>query len=241
MKVLKWSLLGVTLLLLVCQVTVSQLCKSMTVLMDGFHTLFILISIALASDAAIRAPPDPPPELLASPLHASNLCAESPVTKPRLGTRTLRQICPPALGCGLSYKQCRVPIVGSFVSALVLASLCLSSTIDIIGLFLEPRQVWLPLPLLVISSYSVLLKMLFLWLYWDQFSDVSLPSRGGNVRVASHGNTSVTFTTFWHQSVKRDETCKTKGFGHKGSCQSCFFLMLLLIQEYIFRFLGCGS
>lgn len=209
MKVLKWSLLGVTLLLLVCQVTVSQLCKSMTVLMDAFHTLFILISVALVADAAVGAPPDPSPEPFASPLHASNLCAESPVAKPRLGARTLppggnlRQICPPALGCGLSYKQCRIPIVGSFVSALVLASLCLSSTIDTIGLFLEPRQVWLPLLLVVISSYSVLLKMLFLWLYWDQFSDVSLQlSRGGNVRAASHGNTSVAFATFWCQGVK---------------------------------------
>ncbi|XP_029700336.1 zinc/cadmium resistance protein [Takifugu rubripes] len=184
MKVLKWSLTGATMLLLVCQVAISQLCKSNTVLMDGFHTLFLLISIALTADTRSRTPPDSSLEFFASPIHNSNLSAESPV-EPQLGTRpfppgkNLRQISPPALGCGLNYKQCRIPIVRSFISALVLASLSLSSTIDIIGLFLEPKLVWLPLLLVVISSCSVLLKMLFLWFYWDRFSDASLHlSRG---------------------------------------------------------------
>lgn len=187
MKVLKRSVLGVTVLLLVCQVTASQLCKSVTVLMDGFHTLFILVSIALTAESTSRAPLDSSLEVFASPLHACNLSAEPPV-KPHLGSQaspprgTLRQVSPPDLGCGLSYRQCRIPIVGSFISALVLASLCLSSTIDIIGLFLEPKQVWLPLLLVVISSSSVLLKTLFLWLYWDHFSDTLLQlNRKGDV------------------------------------------------------------
>lgn len=189
MKVLKRSLLGVTVLLLVCQVTVSQLCKSVTVLMDGFHTLFILISIALTAESTSRTPLGSSLEFFASPPHVFNLSAESPI-KPHLSAQTsplggtLRQVSPPALGCGLSYRQCRIPIVGSFISALVLASLCLSSTIDIIGLFLEPRQVWLPLLLVLISSSSVLLKLLFLWLYWDQFSDTLLRlNRQGNCDI----------------------------------------------------------
>lgn len=183
MKVLKWALAGAAVLLLVCQVAISQLCKSNTVLMDGFHTLFLLISIALTADARTTTPPDSSLEFFASPIHTSNLSPES-----RLGTgpfppgKNLRQISPPALGCGLNYKQCRIPIVRSFISALVLASLSLSSTIDIIGLFLEPKLVWLPLLLVIISSCSVLLKLLFLWLYWDRFSDASLHlSRGGTV------------------------------------------------------------
>lgn len=184
MKVLKRSVLGVTVLLLVCQVTASQLCKSVTVLMDGFHTLFILVSIALTAESTSRVPLGSSLEVFASPLHACNLSAGPPI-KPHLGAQasgTLRQVCPPALGCGLSYRQCRIPIVGSFISALVLASLCLSSTIDIIGLFLEPRQVWLPLLLVLISSSSVLLKMLFLWLYWDHFADTLLRlNRKGDV------------------------------------------------------------
>lgn len=208
MKVLKRSLLGVTILLLLCQVTVSQLCKSVTVLMDGFHTLFILVCIVLTAESTSRSPLGSSLDFFASPLHASNLSAESPI-KPHLSAQASpRQISPPALGCGLSYRQCRIPIVGSFISALVLASLCLSSTIDIIGLFLEPKQeqVWLPLLLVVISSSSVLLKMLFLWLYWDQFSDTLLRlNREGNVlwhltqRMLStrfYVNSSLTFTTF---------------------------------------------
>lgn len=161
MKVLKWSLVGGAVLLLVCQVAVSQLCRSVTVLMDGFHTLFILIGIALTSEAPGGGPPGSSLEFFASPDPSAD-----PPAKPR----------PP--GCGLSYRRCRVPVVGSFVSALVLASLCLSSTIDVIGLFLEPRQVWLPLLLVLTSSYSVLLKTLFLWLHWDQLGDASLMLRG---------------------------------------------------------------
>lgn len=181
MKALKRSLLGATVLLLVCQVTVSQLCKSVTVLIDGFHTLLILISMALTAESTSRTPLGSSLEFLASPFHASNLSAEPPI-KPHLSTLasppggTLRQI------FGVSYRRCRIPIVGSFISALVVASLCLSSTIDIIGLFLEPKPVWLPLLLVLTSSSSVLLKVLFLWLYWDQFSNTLLQlSREGKV------------------------------------------------------------
>lgn len=210
MKVLKWSLTGATMLLLVCQVAISQLCKSNTVLMDGFHTLFLLISIALTADTRSRTPPDSSLDFFASPIHNSNLSAESP-GEPRPGTRpfppgkNLRQISPPALGCGLNYKQCRIPIVRSFISALVLASLSLSSTIDIIGLFLEPKLVWLPLLLVVISSCSVLLKLLFLWLYWDRFSEASLHlSRGGTVpewTTPSYINSYVTSSSSCYQSM----------------------------------------
>lgn len=151
--------------------------------MDGFHTLFILINVALTAEGTSRTPLGSSLEVFASPLHASNLSAESPIQR-HLSAQTsgaLGQVAPPALGCGLCYRQCRIPIVGSFISALVLASLCLSSTIDIIGLFLEPKPVWLPLLLVLTSSSSVLLKMLLLWLYWDHFSDTLLQlNRGGD-------------------------------------------------------------
>lgn len=189
---LKRSLLGAAVLLLVCQVTVSQLCKSVTVLMDGFHTLFILISVALTAGSASRTPLGSSLDFFASPFQVSNRSAEPPI-RPHLSTQasppggTLGRVSPPARGCGLSYRRCRVPVVGSFISALVLGSLCLSSTIDIIGLLLEPQQVWLPLLLVLTSCSSVLLKLLLLWLYWDQFSDALLRlSREG--KVLSSGN-----------------------------------------------------
>lgn len=47
MRVLHWCMLGVTILLLVCEVTISQLCKSLITLVDSFHTLFILMRMAL--------------------------------------------------------------------------------------------------------------------------------------------------------------------------------------------------
>lgn len=53
MRVLHWCMLAVTILLLVCEVTISQLCKSLIILVDGFHTLFILMCMVL---------PPPPPQ-----------------------------------------------------------------------------------------------------------------------------------------------------------------------------------
>lgn len=54
MRVLFWCLMAATVLLLVCEVTISQLCKSLITLVNGFHTLFILICMSLP-----RRPPPP--------------------------------------------------------------------------------------------------------------------------------------------------------------------------------------
>lgn len=186
MRVLHWCMLGVTILLLVCEVTISQLCNSLIMLVDGFHTLFILIHMALLSSqtADKLKPPLPILKRGASPPRASsssealptNLPAESSI-KPLPGTEaatdgpTLPDQAPtptPALHCGLSYTNCRIQAVGAFISALLLASLCLANIMEIIGFSLEPQPVQRPLLLVVVSTVSLLHKMLGLWLNWDQ-------------------------------------------------------------------------
>ncbi|GAA6235291.1 zinc/cadmium resistance protein-like [Lates japonicus] len=83
MRVLHWCMLGVTILLLVCEVTISQLCKSLITLVDGFHTLFILMHMALPlpqTAGLIK----PWPSSLDSPgsPHASSSLVAAPSTLP---------------------------------------------------------------------------------------------------------------------------------------------------------------
>ncbi|KAK5868680.1 hypothetical protein PBY51_009673 [Eleginops maclovinus] len=162
MRVLHWCMLGVTILLLACEVTISQLCKSLITLVDGFHTLFILLRMAL-----------PPLDSSTSPPHASSSSSalpspppaessiESPPASPVGG--------PPA--CGVSYTSSRVQPVGSFISALLLTSLCLSYFLEIIGFTLDPHPVQRPLLLVAVGAVSVLHKMLVVWLNWDQLQE----------------------------------------------------------------------
>lgn len=188
MSMLQWCMLGVTILLLVCEIIISQLCNSLIILADGFHTLFILMQTALTSQTASINPPLSSSDSPASHLHASsssaahidNLPAESSI-KPLQGTQattdgsTLRdqtptppKTSPPALSCGLSYTTCRIQAVGGFLSALLLASLSLSGIVEVISLFLGPKPVQRPLLLVVVSIGSLVHKMLMLWLNWDQ-------------------------------------------------------------------------
>lgn len=164
MRVQQWCKLGVTILLLVCEVTVSQLCQSIIILMDGFHTLFVLIHMTL-SPRYIN-PPLSSLDLPASPPHASSAAIKPlPDTQATWDGPTPT---PSSLSCGLSYTSCRLQSLGGFLSALVLASLCFSALMEVIGLFVAPKTVQYPLVLVAVSTGSLLYKMLVLWLNWDQ-------------------------------------------------------------------------
>ncbi|KAE8295270.1 putative zinc transporter protein [Larimichthys crocea] len=213
MRVLHWCMLGVTILLLVCEVTISQLCKSLIILVDGFHTIFIMMRMALTppQTSSLIKPPLSSLDSPASPPHASsssaglfvNLPAESSI-KPTLCTQTTSdgstlpdqastpqpQISPPVQDCGLSYPSCRVQTVGAFISALLLASLCLSYIMEIISFSLEPQPVQHPLLLVVVSIVSLIHKMLVLWMNWDQQQALQIESHlEVNHKVLAEGET----------------------------------------------------
>lgn len=198
MRVLHWCMLGVTILLLVCEVTISQLCKSLITLVDGFHTLFTLMRMALPppQPASVIKPPLSYLDSPVSPPHASSSSsaalpgtqtatdgstmpdhpptprphreAASPVNSHQLFSPEIR---PPAVGCGVSHTSSRTQPVGTFISTLLLASLCLSYIMEIIGFSLEPHPVQRPLLLVAVGAVSLLHKMLVLWLNWDQLQD----------------------------------------------------------------------
>lgn len=195
---LQWCMPGVTILLLVCEIIVSQLCSSLIILVDGFHTLFILMQTVLNSQTASMNPPvsslnSPACHLHASPssaAHIDNLPAESSI-KPLPGAHATtdgsplrdQTLTPPILSCGLCYTTCRIQAVGGFLSTLILASLSISAIVEAISLFLGPKPLQRPLLLMVASIGSLVHKMLMLWLNWDQQQDPGTKSSPeGNFR-----------------------------------------------------------
>uniref|UniRef100_UPI0037E98EFA proton-coupled zinc antiporter SLC30A1 n=1 Tax=Semicossyphus pulcher TaxID=241346 RepID=UPI0037E98EFA len=221
---LHWCMLGLAVLLLVCQVIIHQLCESLIVLVDGFHTLFILVRMALSppQPASMITPPLSSSDASATPAHASSSTAAPPSPLPAEssvealpGTDTTNvgslipdqaptphpqleaaspvnspQLCspeasPPALSCGLSFIRSRTQAVGAFVSALALASLCLSNITEIISFSLEPHPVQRPLLPVLVGAVSLLYKMLVLWLNWDQLQD-ERAGAGRKLETESH-------------------------------------------------------
>lgn len=98
MRVLYWCMMAVTILLLVCEVTISQLCKSLITLVNGFHTLFVLLCMALPPPphtafmmkpllSSLDFPASSPHNSCSSAAPPSPLPADSP-SKPVPGTQT---------------------------------------------------------------------------------------------------------------------------------------------------------
>lgn len=174
-------MLGVTILLLMCEIAISQLCKSLITLVDGFHTLFILMHLALPlpQTASTIKTSLSTLEPSTSP-HASSI-------EPPAGTQTVTaqpnhetpsvvnphqpfspKISPVALNCGLSYHNSRVQVVRVFISTLLLVSLCISYFMEIIHFFLKPHPVHQPQLLVVVGVVSTLYKMLVFRLSCDR-------------------------------------------------------------------------
>ncbi|KAM8903154.1 uncharacterized protein AB9W97_007447 isoform 2-T2 [Spinachia spinachia] len=164
MRLIHWCMLGVTMLLLVCQVVISRLCNSLITLVDGFHTLFILLHVALPHPQTPRIINKPLPSLdsSASPPHASSSSAAPPPAPPAESS-----IESPPVDRGVSFSSSRIQPVGAFISALLLTSLCLSYFLEIISFSLEPHPVQRPLLPVVVGAVSLLHKLLLLWLNWD--------------------------------------------------------------------------
>ncbi|XP_074535992.1 proton-coupled zinc antiporter SLC30A1 isoform X1 [Halichoeres trimaculatus] len=177
-----WCMLGTAFLLLVCQVIVHQLCETLIALVDGFHTVFIMVRMASMDSSA--PPAHSSPTLHAEPrtesppgTHTStvgSLIRDQPA--PPLEGASLAdshqlftsEVSPPPLNCGLSFTHSRTEAVGAFISALVLTSLCLSNITEIISFSLDPHPVQRPLLPVLVGAVSMLYKMLMLWLNWDQ-------------------------------------------------------------------------
>ncbi|XP_038817802.1 mucin-6 [Salvelinus namaycush] len=233
-------MLVLTFLLLLCEIVVSRLCNSLITMVDVFHTLFILMHMALplAPPTLGRGPPKPPP---ASPLStsitsitstptqspvksppyalttscvspipfSSASCPSPPLSTPVLTTTSQfpskpltpttthcfspdhsesnqltsyphptlsipanpfpRRLPPQASLCGLFYSEARVQPLGALISALLLAALCVSVSLDILSHTLQPHPILRPLLATVMGAVSLLYNLLVLGLSWGSW------------------------------------------------------------------------
>lgn len=194
MRLRQWCIMGVTMLLLLCEIAVSQLCKSLITMVDGFHTLFILFHMALhqtegfvkpctrssdsspfsplasSSSSGALPPPShsgPPAEL---PPRAQS-AGEQPHRDPAAPIDSQKHFSPAAPSCGLSFPDSRKRAVGVFISYLLLVSLCIAYFLEIMGFMVKPHPVHHPLLPVVVGAGSLLHKMLLFVLDWDELLD----------------------------------------------------------------------
>ncbi|XP_054650529.1 proton-coupled zinc antiporter SLC30A1 isoform X2 [Dunckerocampus dactyliophorus] len=156
MGVTRWCRLGVAILLLVSQIIISQLCRSFIMLVDAFHTLFILMHVAL---------PRPQPRPCDPPGAPRPLAASSASTSH--GLRSCASPPGPAV-CLMSHTDKRTGPVGAFISALLLASLCVACLMDVISFPLDTHPVERPSLLVAVGVVSLLHNVTALWLTWKQ-------------------------------------------------------------------------
>ncbi|KAF7668937.1 hypothetical protein LDENG_00269450 [Lucifuga dentata] len=201
--------MGATILLLVCEVIISQLCKSLITMVDGFHTLFILVRMALptvkprlsssaspmspscTSSFSSAHPPSAPVSIKllpctqaathssSTPVYHSTSQSASHQLSPKASHSDSPKISPPSpppspplpppppsLLCGLSYTDERIQTVGALISALLLASLCISYCLEILSHTLQPHPIQRPLLVVVVGAISLLHKLLLFGLSW---------------------------------------------------------------------------
>lgn len=193
MRLSQWCIMGVTLLLLLCEIAVSQLCKSLITMVDGFHTLFILLHMALPLTEGIIKPcistsgsPPSSPRTCSSlgalphPLHedppaelppGAQSVNEQPNQDPVSLINSHKHCSTEALRCSLSFSNSRIQAVSVFISSLLLVSMCVSYFLEIISFMVKPHPVQHPRLPVVVGAGSLLLKMLLFVLDWDELLD----------------------------------------------------------------------
>ncbi|XP_012988952.3 zinc transporter 10 [Esox lucius] len=220
-------MLVLTFLLLLCEIVVSRLCNSLIIMVDGFHTLFILIHMALplpqntlgrrpskqqpvspfcypiasiSSQSPVQSSPGiPDTSRISSVFSNSTPCPSPPLSTPvrttssqgpskSLTPPTIHDgpsdsnhhtfgpqatlpvpttplppgVTPPTSLCGLSYSKARTHPVGALFSALLLAALCVSVSLEILSHILQPHPIQHPRLATTMAVVSLLHNLLVL-------------------------------------------------------------------------------
>ncbi|KAB5575243.1 hypothetical protein PHYPO_G00218570 [Pangasianodon hypophthalmus] len=138
-------MLVLTCALLVCEVVVGRLCNSLINMVDSFHTLYVLIGMTMSTRGA-----EENPSVSAEPQDVS--CPDSGAVENRTSP----------LSDGVQYSRLRVQPVGGLISALLLSSLCVSFSFDILSHTLQPHPIQRPLLATAVGAVSLLFNLLLL-------------------------------------------------------------------------------
>ncbi|XP_026087182.1 zinc/cadmium resistance protein [Carassius auratus] len=138
--------LVLSLCFLVFEIVVGQICRSLLVAVDSFHTLYIFINLALS---VIKHHPAPP-------------CSPAPSTSagsPRPDISVSEGPSPPYAE---DYRRMRLKPFGVLISALLLASQCVSISLEILTHVVQPEPIQHPLLSIVVGGASLIFNILVL-------------------------------------------------------------------------------
>ncbi|KTF86973.1 hypothetical protein cypCar_00030202 [Cyprinus carpio] len=137
--------LVLTLGFLVFEIVVGRICRSLLIAVDSFHTLYIFINLTLS---AIKH-------------HSSSPCSPDPSTtagpsRPDVSSGG------PSPPYAADYRRMRLKPFGVLISALLMASQCVSISLEILTHLVQPEPIQHPLLSIVVGGTSLIFNVLVL-------------------------------------------------------------------------------
>ncbi|XP_067275503.1 proton-coupled zinc antiporter SLC30A1 [Pseudorasbora parva] len=138
-------MLVLTSAFLVCEIVVGRICRSLLIAVDSFHTLYVFIHLSLS---ALKNRPSSPlsPDTTSGPSLPHISAPEGPPYDEHL------------------YKRMRLQPFGVLISALLMASQCVSISLEILTHLLQPEAIQHPLLSIVVGGASLLFNVL-VWVW----------------------------------------------------------------------------
>ncbi|XP_050990688.1 uncharacterized protein LOC127180592 [Labeo rohita] len=136
-----------TLGFLVFEIVVGQICRSLLIAVDSFHTIYIFINLSLS---ALKHNPNSP---LISPDTSTNAGPSLPNISALEGPSPLYIE---------DYRRIRLKPFGILISALLMASQCVSISLEILTHLVQPEPIQHPLLSIVVGGASLVANILVL-------------------------------------------------------------------------------
>ncbi len=144
--------LVLTLGFLVFEIVIGQICRSLLIAVDSFHTLYVFINLALSAiKHHSNSPFSSDTSTTAGPSHPNHSSTGGPS--------------PP---CAEDYRRMRLKPFGILISALLMASQCVSISLEILTHLIKPEPIQHPLLSIVVGGTSVIFNILIL--FWRRCS-----------------------------------------------------------------------
>ncbi|XP_042630696.1 zinc/cadmium resistance protein [Cyprinus carpio] len=138
--------LVLSLCFLVFEIVVGQICRSLLIAVDSFHTLYVFINLALSALKHHPASPCSPEPSTTAGSSRPDVCASGGLSSP----------------CAEDYRRMRLKPFGVLISALLMASQCVSISLEILTHAVQPEPIQHPLLSIVVGGASLIFNMLVL-------------------------------------------------------------------------------
>ncbi|KAI4874340.1 hypothetical protein NFI96_022198, partial [Prochilodus magdalenae] len=219
-------LLVVTSALLLCEIVIGRLCNSLINTVDAFHTLYVLIHLTLhplemltgapvtsiANPYTSSDPDGPEPQHPTSTSDGSAVTPDASTLPSPSTTQNDQTVAGSAPDSAISeedqYSALRMKPFGAVVSALLLCSLCVSISLEIITHTLQPHVIKRPLLATVVGAASLLFNSLIL--IWRGGREMGFRLDGLNLDLTKPQRKAVTTTNDKARNSQLDEGTLTE-------------------------------